>query len=53
MVNFSDVSGQRIGPIFMVQEYSLRNNPEEGGSPLLRGGRPETTQAAVCFGSTE
>jgi len=48
MANFSDVSGQPIGPIFMVQEYALRNNPEEGGSHLLRGGnlKPRKQQHA-------
>jgi hypothetical protein len=48
MANFSDVSGQLTGPIFMVQEYSLRNNPEEGGSHLLRGGslKPRQQQHA-------
>jgi len=48
MVNFNDVSGRPICPIFMVQEYSLRNNSEEGGSHQLRGGslKPRKQQYA-------
>jgi hypothetical protein len=63
MAIFTDVSGQPIGTIFKVKNgpiscpetsarnyyYSLRNNPEECSSHLLRGPSLKSRDSCVLF----